>query len=475
MRLFEITLAIILTLRLLLPLILENKWGDYLSLIGIGVIFIHIGVEGYRWQMVPMYAFSLLVGFYSIYRLKTGTTSTRTSLNISILRSIAAFCLLALLFIPPLLLPVPSTPAPTGPYQVGTITRMLVDEDRVELYSDKPDQPRRLMVQFWYPTSTENELKLASWMDDIGVMGPAISGYLGLPSFFLDHLEFSKSHAYDGALVSNAEKDYPVLLFSHGWNGFRAQNTYQFEELASHGYIVIAPDHTYGAVATVFPDGEIAHNNPKALPTGMGLPDQEFKYAANLLGEQWAADLDFILETMSKPDNSNALDLLSNHIDIDRIGVIGHSTGGGAAIQFCGYDSRCKAILVMDPYMDPVSKDLLETGVSTPLLSMFSEVWTNRREKNNRQFSMLLSNTTDPIFTFSIIGTAHYDFSDLPALSPLAHALDLKGEIDGSRALRLINDFSLAYFNYYLKGDSNILFEELSTDYPEVIWENQEY
>jgi hypothetical protein len=129
----------------------------------------------------------------------------------------------------------------------------------------------------------------------------------------------------------------------------------------------------------------------------------------------------------------------------------------------------------MDPYMDPVSKDLLETGVSTPLLSMFSEVWTNRREKNNRQFSMLLSNTTDPIFTFSIIGTAHYDFSDLPALSPLAHALDLKGEIDGSRALRLINDFSLVYFNYYLKGDSNLLFEELSTDYPEVIWENQEY
>jgi dienelactone hydrolase len=471
MRLLEIILAIILTLRVLLPLILKNKWGAYFSLIGIGAIFIHLGVEGYRWQMLPMYAFSFLDGFYSTYRLVTGMKFPETSLRVSTFRTILALFLLVLLFLLPLLLPVPTTPTPTGPYQVGTITRMLIDDQRFEIYSDKMDQPRRLMVQFWYPAAADSDSKLASWMDDVDVMGPAISGYLGLPSFFLDHLEFSKSHAYKGAQISNAEVRYPVLLFSHGWNGFRAQNTYQFEELASHGYIVVAPDHTYGAVATVFPDGEIALNNPNALPIGMGLPDQEFMIAAKLLGQQWAADLSFILETLGKPDNTSALDFLTNHFDIDQIGVIGHSTGGGAAIQFCGYDPRCKAMLVMDPYMDPISPELLETGVSIPQLTMFSEVWANRRENNSRQFSLFVSNTNDSIFIFSITGTAHYDFSDLPALSPLTHALNLKGEINGPRALRLINDFSLTYFDHYLNGDTKLLFDELTRDYPEVIWQ----
>jgi hypothetical protein len=49
-----------------------------------------------------------------------------------------------------------------------------------------------------------------------------------------------------------------VLLFSYGWGGFRAQNTHQVKELASHGYIFAALAHTYDAAAAVFPDGRVA-------------------------------------------------------------------------------------------------------------------------------------------------------------------------------------------------------------------------
>ena len=33
------------------------------------------------------------------------------------------------------------------------------------------------------------------------------------------------------------------------------------QELASHGYVVAALEHPYGAVMTVFPDGQITRNN----------------------------------------------------------------------------------------------------------------------------------------------------------------------------------------------------------------------
>ena len=85
------------------------------------------------------------------------------------------------------------------------------------------------------------------------------------------------------------ETRYPTILFSHGWNGFAAQNSAQMVELASHGYVVLGIQHTYGAIVTVFPDGRVAKNNPDALPEGMTEPG--YTDTARILVGQWAGDL----------------------------------------------------------------------------------------------------------------------------------------------------------------------------------------
>ena len=48
---------------------------------------------------------------------------------------------------------------------------------------------------------------------------------------------------------------HPVFLFSHGHNGVRYQSIYLMEFLASHGYIVLAPDHKYNT----FYDADESH------------------------------------------------------------------------------------------------------------------------------------------------------------------------------------------------------------------------
>lgn len=60
----------------------------------------------------------------------------------------------------------------------------------------------------------------------------------------------------------------------------------------------------------------------------------------------------------------------------------------------------------------------------------------------------------------SFAGTAHYDFSDLPLLSPLAPRLGLKGPIT--------NDDLLSFFDITLKGLPTGLFEEPNRKYNEV-------
>jgi hypothetical protein len=124
----------------------------------------------------------------------------------------------------------------------------------------------------------------------------------------------------------------------------------------------------------------------------------------------------------------------------------------------------------MDPYMDPVAAETLAAGTQAPIMAMFSELRSFRSGDNLTQFEQLRRNSSGPVYHFEITDTAHFDFTDLPAFSPLASTLGLKGPINGDRALQIITDFTLAFFGEHLGGiEGNILQTDPSV-YPEVIW-----
>jgi hypothetical protein len=153
---------------------------------------------------------------------------------------------------------------------------------------------------------------------------------------------------------------------------------------------------------------------------------------------------------------------------------MGHSTGGGAAIQFCSIDLRCKAVLGMDPYMDPVSFETLSLGIDQPNLAMFSESWAKNNEKNNDLFTILAENSSNDGYHYFIEKTAHYDFTDMPAFSPLAPYLGLKGKLDGDQVLAIVNTYSLAFFERYLKEGSGSILNQPHTEFPEIIYLHQD-
>jgi pimeloyl-ACP methyl ester carboxylesterase len=257
-----------------------------------------------------------------------------------------------------------------------------------------------------------------------------------------------------------------MILFSHGWNGFNAQNTGQAIELASHGYVVISTQHTYGAVITVFPDGTVAPNNPKALPENAD--DPNYEVVARKLVNQWAGDLAFVLDQFQGFDE-DADSPYFQKLDVERIGVYGHSTGGGAAIQFCGVDPRCKAVLGMDPFMRPVSAELIENGISQPSFFMFSQGWADLVDsKNNKLFNQFYPSITNNLGVISINGTKHFDFSDLPLLSPIAPQLGLKGPLNGKRVTKIVDSYLLDFFEMTLNDKPSALFDGLFDDFSEV-------
>ncbi|HSL43297.1 MAG TPA: hypothetical protein VK897_07690 [Anaerolineales bacterium] len=418
---------------------------------------LHFVIEGYRWQMVPLYVMAGLLTFGALLKMRS-TSDWRS------IAALPALVLVAVSTALPILLPVPSIPTPSGPFQVGTRSYELTDSSRHELYSGT-QEARRFQIRIWYPAEVQPSDERAPWMPRADIFAPAIATYIHMPPFFLDHLALVKTPAYEEAMVAPAEEGYPVILFSHGWNGFNAQNTGQAIELASHGYIVVGVQHPYGAVITVFEDGTIAHNNPSALPSGA--PDEEYEAAAQKLVDQWAHDLAYALNFIAS-QNEDAASPFHETMDLSRVGVYGHSTGGGAAIQFCGTDPRCTALLGMDPFMRPVSPQVLENGVPQPSFFMFSQHWADDTgSRNNELFRSFTAQAPQMLGLISIDGTAHYDFSDLPRLSPLAPRLGLKGPISGERVTTIINDYLIAFFDFTLKDMPTSLFEEENQKYNE--------
>jgi predicted dienelactone hydrolase len=365
------------------------------------------------------------------------------------------------------LLPVPRLPAPTGPYPVGTLTLDLTDLSRSDPYAPDPAAPRRLMVQVWYPAEAQADLPLAPWAEHMDILGPALGEFFSLPGFLFSQVRLARAHAYVDAPAAEAAAPYPLILFSHGWSGLRFQNTYQMEELASHGYVVAAVEHTYGAMTTVFSDGSVAGHNPAGLP--FDLPEAEYRLAANRLVTQWAQDLAFVLDTLASLQADDPGGLLAGRLDLARVGVMGHSTGGGAAVEFCAADARCRAGLAMDAYLAPVTPAVIEQGaLPQPFLWMRSEAWS--APGNTELADAIYANMSGPALAFTIQGTAHYDFTDLPMFTPLAPVIGLKGPLAGSRVLRIVNDYTLAFWGQALLGQPAPLLDGPSPAYPEVIF-----
>ncbi len=466
MRLFEIVILLLDLLIIVWPRLTTRRpaWADFLPLAAVNLVVVHVLLEGYRWQMVPAYVFTGLLFLLSLPRLRRPAPASTPRGWLAFVWSGLSLLLLLAIAAPPVLFPVPVFPKPVGLYQVGTVSYYRMDEARAELYTDDANDKRELMIQIWYPATPARGAKTGPWINGLDVAGPIMADYINLPAFALDHANLFRTNSYPEAPVASVDVPFPIVVYSHGWNGFRAINTNQMEALASAGYIAVGIDHTYGAMVTVFPDGRVALNNPEALPDGEG-----FESASQILEATYAADVSFVLDELERLNVGDGL--LAGRLDVSRVGVFGHSTGGGAVVMACAQDARCKAGLGMDAWLEPVSDDVIAASLSQPFLFMNSELWATG--DNQPVLDELLAGLTQTGYRMTIRGTRHYDFTLLPLLTPLAPALKLKGPIEGQRGMQIITDYLLAFFDKHLKGESEPLLDGPSAAYPEVIFERR--
>lgn len=469
MRLFEVLIAGVLLISILLRAFRLEKaaWLNLLPLLNLLLAGYHVFFEGARWQMLPLYGMSAWFIPLALQRTKDPFHKTRP------IHTFGNLVLLVIFTALPAALPVPRFPEPPGPYPVGTQSFYWVDESRLEVYSPQVDQvyasnpsePRRLMVQVWYPAVSDTGEGRAPYLPDGIQDAQALATSFGFPAFFLDHFVLSKSNALLNAQLATCFDQWPVLIFSHGWNGMRYQSTAQMEALASQGYIVFAPEHPYGAVISVYPDGSSTMNKPGALPKDVS--DQEYQQAALILGDLWVSDLRFSIDQVEKLQLGEIPSIFAGHMDVARLGLYGHSTGGGAALETCAQDDRCQAAAGLDPWLVPYNRSLPTEALRQPTLLIFSEGWVNKA--NQPLVESFWQASLPGTIRATLLGAKHYDFSDMPLFSPVAAPLGLKGPISPQVEIPLINDFLFTFFDDHLGNGIATPFDELIEKYPQAV------
>jgi dienelactone hydrolase len=352
-------------------------------------------------------------------------------------------------------------PVPSGPFEVGTAALLAHDASR----PGNTEDGRGLLLRLWYPATPSGKQPAPYFLDAERAARNLRASYLPLPADL-----FERTHGFARERVAPAPSEpRPLLLLSTGWGAPVEEYSALAEALASFGYLVVGVNHPNGSGAVVYPDG----SEPSLDPASIN-PDESNN-------RDWALDLEHVATWLSDASAADAASASVDpaatetvraalaSLDADRIGALGHSFGGSAAVRADAESSTIRAAANLD---GSVIGDAASYAQQAHALLLTSP----DHSPFDSSLSAFLGAAGEASRGYEIAGTQYANYADTGWLFPQALAAepDLQpdgyqlGTIDPERAHAIVTTYLRAFFAAALDGAPSALLELPSADFPEV-------
>lgn len=368
----------------------------------------------FQWYAILIWMSVLIIwGIFSLIKLLRKSDDSPYKKGNVICRAIIRCMIWFAVSVPLLIFPPHDQLETTGSYTVSKKVYTWTDESRKETLADT-DEYRNVTVTFYYPQETDEKC--------------------------------------------------PLILFSHGAFGFEKSNYSAYTELASNGYVVCSISHTYHAFYTEEADGTIKIVNmgfmQEALDATNGLYDNRELYE---LEQKWMdvrlADADFVLDTIIE-NCGRGDDEFFDMIDLEHIGMFGHSMGGATSVEMARKREEIDAVVVLDgtfigSFMGYENGELIfnDEEINTPILNLRSEAQNENFTMGNEYINNYVLARTEIAKDTVIEGSEHMNFTDLPMFSPLLADMLGTGERDSRECIEIVNSLVKEWFDCYVKEE----------------------
>ncbi|KAM3560967.1 hypothetical protein MY1884_002612 [Beauveria asiatica] len=312
--------------------------------------------------------------------------------------------------------PVPAFPQYTGPYKVGTVD---VEIPVADLPSPSPVPAaavdasiETIQYRVFYPAVPESAEKPISWLP--APQRSHVSAYTqfvginqmlaGMLSFLPRYLHYATIPAHKNAKLLPANTDnkrWPTMIFSHGLGGNRTSYSYIAGSLASHGVVVVCPEHRDGSAVVTYvrlPDQtttsrffpasarrEVPYRRISHDVTPAVYEAREDQLRIRL----WEMGLvhEALLATDARRPFTNlnlstpSLDQFAGALDVQRPGSLifaGHSFGAATVHQLlkCTYHADSPAVAAMEkPLFTPAKDSSIRRQITEKNVTMLLDMW----------------------------------------------------------------------------------------------------
>jgi len=350
-----------------------------------------------------------------------------------------------------------------GDYDIGVRALQVIDRNRPDILNIKEGGPaarydRTLTLEVWYPARLGAGQKAGG---DYRVItrDPAVTATL-------------HGRAVRDAASSPAGAPFPLVIISHGYPGNRFLLSHLAENLASKGFVAVAIDHK-----------DSTYDDQKA-------------FASTLYNRPY--DQLFVLDEVARLAKAGSGHFLAGLVDAARTGIVGYSMGGYGVVNVIGggyskaseafqasppnrmlaergaanpdyqraRDPRIKAAIAIAPWGMQVGfwdADGLK-GIHTPVLFVAGSVDdVAGYEKGTKAIYLAAVNADRYLLTFNdanhnaaapIPAPAEtYAYSETLKSFPFTHYADAVW--DTTRMNNILDHFATAYFDLYVKGESD--------------------